>query len=64
MPLSDLQRRCATIILQLSEAAGFALAGGAAHCVASVVVEVFGDEGPGVVSFTLYGESRALPVLS
>lgn len=34
------------------------------YCVASVVVEVFGDEGPGVVSFTLYGGSRALPVLS
>lgn len=28
MPLSDLQRRCATIILQLPSVAGFALAGG------------------------------------
>ena len=36
MPLSDLQRRCAIIILQLSEAAGFALAGGAALLVHEV----------------------------
>jgi hypothetical protein len=36
MPLSDLQRRCATIILQLPEAAGFALAGGAALLVHEV----------------------------
>jgi hypothetical protein len=36
MPLSDLQRRCATVILQLPEAAGFALAGGAALLVHEV----------------------------
>ena len=36
MPLSDPQRRCATIILQLPEAMGFALAGGAALLVHEV----------------------------
>lgn len=36
IPLSDLQRRCATIILQLPDAAGFALAGGAALLVHEV----------------------------
>ena len=36
MPLSDLQRRCATIILHLPEAAGVALAGGAALLVHEV----------------------------
>lgn len=53
MPLSDLQRRCATIILQLPEAAGFALAGGAALVVHEVTDRGTNDIdcfGPSVVA--------------
>ena len=63
MPLSDLQRRCATIILQLLKAAGFALAGGAALLVQEVTDRGTNDIdgfGPSVAAVDALAPARSL----